>query len=106
MMAIGCLFAFNEAGVAVPRDIAVTGYDDIPIARYVSPPLTSVRVRIAELGALAMERLAIAISEPDKAVPTIQVLRTELIVRSSCGRSQAGLAVVGTSPRVKRRLEG
>jgi LacI family transcriptional regulator len=46
MMAIGCLFAFSEAGVAVPREMAVTGYDDIPIARYLTPPLTSVRVRI------------------------------------------------------------
>lgn len=101
MMAIGCLFAFNEAGVAVPRDIAVAGYDDIPIARYVSPPLTSVRVRIAELGALAMERLALDIAEPDKVVARTQVLRTELVVRSSCGRSQAGLAVVGASPRFR-----
>ena len=37
MMAIGCLFAFNEAGVRVPDDIALVGFDDIPIARFVTP---------------------------------------------------------------------
>lgn len=97
MMAIGCMFALNEAGVAVPREIAVTGFDDIPIARYVSPPLTSVRVRITELGALALERLAIGIENPEKLAPTTQTLRTELVVRSSCGRSRTGLAAVGSS---------
>lgn len=97
MMAIGCLLAFNAAGVRVPPDIAVTGYDDIPIARYVSPPLTTVRVRIAEMGALALERLALGIENPDKISATAKVLRTELVVRSSCGRSRSGLAVVGSS---------
>lgn len=97
MMAIGCMFALNEAGVAIPQEIAVTGYDDIPIARYVSPPLTSVRVRITELGALALERLVLGIETPEKIAATAQTLRTELVVRSSCGRSRTALAVVGTS---------
>lgn len=97
MMAIGCMFALGEAGVAIPGEIAVTGYDDIPIARYVSPPLTSVRVRISELGALALERLVLAIENPAKTAATVQTLRTELVVRNSCGRPRPGLAVVGTS---------
>ena len=50
MMAIGCLAALAEAGVKVPQDIALAGFDDIPIARYVTPPLSTMRVRIAELG--------------------------------------------------------
>ena len=64
MMAIGCLSALNEAGLRVPHDVALAGFDDIPISRYVNPPLTTVRARIAELGGLALERLASAIEEP------------------------------------------
>ena len=45
MMALGCLFALNQAGVQAPRDIALAGFDDIPIARFVHPPLTTMRVR-------------------------------------------------------------
>jgi LacI family transcriptional regulator len=97
MMAIGCLFAFKEANVAVPGEIAVAGYDDIPIARYLAPPLTSVRVCITELGALALERLALSMEDPETIEPTVQTLRTELVVRGSCGRAR-GLAAVGASP--------
>lgn len=94
MMAIGCMFALKEADVAVPDEIAVTGYDDIPISRYVSPPLTSVRVRIAELGELALERLVAGIEHPEKIVATIQTLRTELVLRNSCGRRRLPFAVI------------
>lgn len=85
MMAIGCLAALAEAGVKVPQDIALAGFDDIPIARYVTPPLSTVRVRIAELGGLAMERLATAIENPGRSAPHHQTLRAELVVRQSCG---------------------
>ena len=58
MMAIGCLFALADGGpVACRGDVALAGFDDIPIARYVNPPLTTVRVRIAELGEFALDRL-------------------------------------------------
>ena len=94
MMAIGCLFALNEGGLRVPGDIALAGFDDIPIARYVSPPLTTVRVRIAELGELALERLVLAIGEAANDKHSTQTLRTELVVRSSCSRHVASLAAV------------
>jgi LacI family transcriptional regulator len=84
MMAIGCLAALAEAGVRVPHDIALAGFDDIPIARYVTPPLTTVRVRIAELGSLAMDRLASAIETPGRSAAQHQTLRAELVVRQSC----------------------
>jgi len=89
MMAIGCVFALNEGGVAVPGDIAIAGFDDIPIARCVSPPLTTVRVRIAELGELALERLLLGIAESGRDKVSSQILATEVIVRSSCGRKHA-----------------
>lgn len=85
MMALGCLSAFNEAGVSVPNAIALAGFDDIPIARYVSPPLTTVRVRMAELGAAALQRLAATISAPDTTPATAETLPAELVIRASSG---------------------
>jgi LacI family transcriptional regulator len=83
MMAIGCLSALNEAGLQVPNDIALAGFDDVPISRYVNPPLTTVRARITELGGLALERLASAIEEPGRSAPLHQILRADLVVRQS-----------------------
>ncbi len=84
MMAIGCLFGLTQAGVRVPDDIALAGFDDIPIARYVTPPLTTVRVEIADLGRRALDRLAATIDE-DGGKPAVETLKPELIVRVSCG---------------------
>jgi LacI family transcriptional regulator len=98
-MAIGCLFCLAEAGTQVPRDVALVGFDDIPLARFVNPPLTTVRVRIAELGSLALERLALAIENRHLVSAKPQTLRSELVVRSSCSRVQPGTpAVESPSP--------
>jgi LacI family transcriptional regulator len=89
-MAIGCLHAFRKAGVRVPEEIAVVGFDDIPIARFMSPPLTSVGVPIAELGALALERLLEAVRQRgDIRSPRHEELPPTLMVRSSCGAKSA-----------------
>ena len=89
MMAVGCLSALNEAGLRVPQDVALAGFDDIPISRYTSPPLTTVRARIAELGGLALESLASAIEEPERAAIQHQTLRADLVVRqSTTGRAE------------------
>ncbi len=85
MMAIGCLSAFNEAGVRVPEEIALAGFDDIPIARYMHPPLTTVRVQISELGHVALERLMIRMQAPDTPEPGVTTLACEVVVRASCG---------------------
>jgi LacI family transcriptional regulator len=95
MMAIGCLFALSEAGIVVPDEIALAGFDDVPIARFVSPPLTTVRIRIAELGELALERLVTAIEAGEQDKVTRQTLRTELVVRSSCSRAKPTVVAVG-----------
>jgi LacI family transcriptional regulator len=94
MMAVGCLFALSEAGFVVPDEIALAGFDDVPIARFVNPPLTTVRIRIAELGELALERLATAIEAGDMDKVTQQTLRTELVVRSSCSRARSTVVAV------------
>ncbi len=85
MMAIGCLLAINEAGLRVPDDIALVGFDDIPIARFVSPPLTTVRVRIAELGRSALERLAAQFDSSNTQEQSSQEPSCDIVVRASCG---------------------
>lgn len=84
-MAIGCLFALKEAGVRVPEDIALAGFDDIPIARYITPPLTSVQVSIAALGERAMARMHAALADPDGFDRGRETMPTTLVVRASCG---------------------
>lgn len=84
-MAIGALSALRDAGVRVPEEMAVVGFDDIPIARFVTPPLTTVRVSIPQLGARATERLFAALSAGEGHERRQELLATELVVRSSCG---------------------
>jgi LacI family transcriptional regulator len=90
MMAIGCLYGLREGGVRVPDDMALAGFDDIPFARLISPALTTVRVRIADFGARALERLATMIEDSADAAREkhAQLLGTELVVRQSCGSQQ------------------
>lgn len=83
MMAIGCMSALTDAGLSVPKDISLAGFDDIPISRYINPSLTSVRARITELGALALERLASCIEEPTRSAPQRQTLRADVVLRAS-----------------------
>jgi LacI family transcriptional regulator len=85
MMAIGCLYALKEAGLDIPREMAVTGFDDIPVTRYVSPPLTTVRVRIVDLGRSALERLAALLDASDQTPVSADTLGCEIVVRDSCG---------------------
>jgi LacI family transcriptional regulator len=81
-MAIGCLHAFAEAGVDVPGDIALAGFDDIPLARYVQPALTTMRIDIAELGGRALR--ALLESTPPGTVGAEAVpLSPVLVVRAS-----------------------
>lgn len=85
-MAIGCLAALSEQGLAVPADMALAGFDDIPIARYLTPQLTSVRVAIAELGSRAMERLLSAIenpNDPEVSRKSAETIAATLVVRGS-----------------------
>lgn len=90
-MAIGCLFALRDAGVRVPGDVALAGFDDIPIARYITPPLSSVHVPIAELGTRAMERLLHAVDRKNGHERRQETVATTLVVRGSCGGAATDL---------------
>jgi DNA-binding LacI/PurR family transcriptional regulator len=80
--AIGVLDAARTAGLRVPRDVSIVGYNDNPIAAYLG--LTTMRVPLRALGRLATEVLLAALSEP-VAPPTTTYLPTELVVRRTCG---------------------
>ena len=57
LVAMGLISSLTELGVRVPQDISVTGFDDIPFARYTTPPLTTAAVPVEELGGQAWERM-------------------------------------------------
>lgn len=84
-MAIGALSAIQEAGVQVPEEIALAGFDDIPIVQFVKPSLSSVRVSINDLGVLAVNRLFQAIREKNKFIKQKTLVPVEVIPRESCG---------------------
>ncbi len=83
-MAVGVIFALQETGRRVPDDIYVTGFDDITLTRYFSPPLTTIRQSGGVLGSVAVDALVSHLDGAEGAQSTI-VLPTELVVRASCG---------------------
>jgi LacI family transcriptional regulator len=84
-MAIGALSALRQAGLRVPEDVALAGFDDIPMARYLDPALSSVHVDISALGARAALRLLAAIRDKDGHQHRAETLPTTLVLRRSCG---------------------
>lgn len=85
VMAIGALRAVRSAGLQVPGDVSIVGFDDIPLASAVSPALTTVAQPIVELATLAAQLLMSRIQSDQQDGPKQRiVLDTELIVRGSC----------------------
>jgi LacI family transcriptional regulator len=82
--ALAALLAAEDLGLAVPDDVAVTGWDDILAARHARPALTTVRQPMRELGAWAARALDERI-RGDRAAPVKELLPTQLVVRASCG---------------------
>ncbi len=81
-MALGVLRALHEAGRAIPGEVSVVGFDDIPEAPYFMPPLTTVRQDFIEVGSRSLRRLVQAIEGGDQA-PSRSLVKPELIVRAS-----------------------
>ncbi len=83
MMAIGALLAVKEAGLAIPQDVAIMGFDDIPVARLVQPPLSTVTQFQRQLGqraaAMLLERLASDDPQPGRC----EEMPFSLIIRQS-----------------------
>ena len=87
-IAMGVLEAARAARIAIPDDLAVAGWDDIPAARHLAPPLTTVRQPMLELGRRAAELLRDRIST-HRSEPLHELLATEMVIRSSCGCTSA-----------------
>jgi LacI family transcriptional regulator len=87
-MAVGCLQAARRLGLRVPRDLSVTGIDDLPVTELLDPPLTTVRVPMRELGRRGMELVLSRLEERPFEAPT--ALACELVVRGSTGRVGRG----------------
>jgi len=85
MSAIGSISAFQEAGLSVPDDISVVGFDDIQSAAYINPPLTTVRQPLQKMGEIAARTLLDRIEDRSKYVPKISI-EPELAVRKSTAR--------------------
>lgn len=81
LMAIGVLAAARERGCSVPRDLSVVGFDDIHVARYLAPPLTTVRVEKTTLMATATDLLLRIVGGEE--VPSLQPFAPSLVVRDS-----------------------
>lgn len=82
VMALGVMSAFRERGLSVPRDVSVVGFDDVPEAAYLYPPLTTVRQDFAALGQLMMHKILVSLEEDEP--PTIDTpIPTHLVVRDS-----------------------
>jgi LacI family transcriptional regulator len=78
-MAIGALAVLRDRGLAVPGDVSVVGFDDMPIARDVTPPLTTVRLPLVEIGARA---ITIALDTPQQS-PRVEEVAAEVVHRES-----------------------
>lgn len=86
--AIGVIRAIHDAGLRVPEDISVIGFDDIVSAAYQKPSLTTVRQPLREMGNRGARMLLDAIANPDSNAPAETVMEPELIVRESTAKAR------------------
>ncbi|MGB9181888.1 MAG: LacI family DNA-binding transcriptional regulator [Pyrinomonadaceae bacterium] len=88
MMALGVMRELRAAGIHIPRDISIVGFDDIAFASLTDPPLTTVCLPREELGQRAVEALMSSIEQPEKQGVEIHV-QTYLVKRASTGHARA-----------------
>lgn len=85
MLALGCYDALAQQGLRCPKDISITGYNDMPFADHFAPPLTTMHIPLEEIGVQAGSLLLRKMRDPDTAVPSVQ-LEPSLTVRGSTAR--------------------
>ncbi|MCW6004804.1 LacI family DNA-binding transcriptional regulator [Micromonospora sp. CPCC 205371] len=85
-MAIGLIRALLEAGRRVPQDVSVVGFDDMPVAAYVTPPLTTVRQPFEAAAREGLKLLVQAIEKPEVDLPPAADPPVEVVVRASTAR--------------------
>jgi LacI family transcriptional regulator len=82
-MSTGAMSALRDAGIRVPESMAIAGFDDVPMARFLTPALTTVHVPIEDLGRQAMRMLISSVVQGAPARPTVELIPTSLVVRGS-----------------------
>jgi DNA-binding LacI/PurR family transcriptional regulator len=100
--AIGAIWAFREAGLRVPEDVSVVGFDDIPGAAYANPSLTTVRQPLSRMGQIAAQTVIERIEQHGSYVPEIAI-EPEFVVRDSSGpapRTHPRVTAVDEQPSV------
>jgi DNA-binding LacI/PurR family transcriptional regulator len=98
VIAIGAMAALDEAGLAIPQDVAVVGFDNIPMSAYTRPALTTIQVAAVEQGELAAEA-ALALLQGKKIGSRQDVVPLPLVIRDSCGARLEGSGVRGQEKR-------
>jgi DNA-binding LacI/PurR family transcriptional regulator len=84
VVAFGAKAAIRDKGLSVPGEIALVGFDDVPISRYTDPPLTTVKLPARKLGRVAGDHLVRMIGG-EELHGTRVLLETQLVIRESCG---------------------
>jgi LacI family transcriptional regulator len=102
LMALGAVYAIQDAGLNVPQDIAVVGYDNRGFAKIVRPKITTVVMPVYEMGRVATEALLEQIAEGREEIEEIKV-RGELIIRDTCGADEVHKAKEELNPRTAFR---
>ncbi|MBO0837332.1 MAG: substrate-binding domain-containing protein, partial [Actinobacteria bacterium] len=82
-LAIGAVKAAADLGLGVPRDLSVVGFDDIPLAEFVTPSLTTVRQPLAEMAAIAVNDLLAMVGDPSHRPEPLRRLQPALVERKS-----------------------
>jgi LacI family transcriptional regulator len=83
IIACGCLKALGAMGLRVPEDVSLVGFDDLPLAAVVDPPLTTVQVSKAEIGRMAVQLLVTRIHSESKTPPVKVLIGGQLVERQS-----------------------
>jgi DNA-binding LacI/PurR family transcriptional regulator len=96
IIACGCLRAFREAGVRVPDDLSLIGFDDLPLAAVADPPLTTIQVSKVHIGRMAVQLLAMRIRSRSPMPPVKVLIGGDLIERRSVRRLDAPTGKEGT----------
>lgn len=103
LMAAGAIYALQDAGLRVPEDVAVVGYDDREISRTFRPRLTTVTLPCYEMGEAAAQMLLDSMAEKRETAAEVQV-RGRLVVRESCGTIRQQPFIDTGNNREKRQL--
>jgi DNA-binding LacI/PurR family transcriptional regulator len=87
VVAYGAVSALQDAGLSVPNDMAIIGFDDVPLSEFMQPRLSTVHLPIIEL-ATAAGNVLIQLINGQQPTPKQTILETHLVIRESCGGDQ------------------